>query len=139
MNDPPKNEDRELIDMLIAISVVSRHLARKLEMKGSENDHEPDEQPGNDPGRDDTDRESNDRMRRKPDQNNSVYKALAGGRIRPVRNSRHKSGKPEYVPVCQPYGMPGYVLCKVLPGTCEDDQGTEEQNQNDGKHQPHGT
>ena len=33
MNDPPKNEDRELIDMLIAISVVSRHLARKLEMK----------------------------------------------------------------------------------------------------------
>jgi hypothetical protein len=37
MNDPPtKNEDRELIDMLIAISVVSRHLARKLEMKGSE-------------------------------------------------------------------------------------------------------
>ncbi len=37
MNDPPKEtEDRELIDMLIAISVVSRHLARKLEMKGSE-------------------------------------------------------------------------------------------------------
>ena len=78
MNDPPKNEDRELIDMLIAISVVSRHLARKLEMKGSETDHEPDERPGNDPGRVDTDRESNDRMRRKPAQNDSVYKALAG-------------------------------------------------------------
>ena len=36
MNDPPKNEDRELIDMLIAISVVSRHLARKLENKKPE-------------------------------------------------------------------------------------------------------
>ena len=37
MNDPPtKNEDRELIDMLIAIRVVSRHLARKPEMKGIE-------------------------------------------------------------------------------------------------------
>jgi hypothetical protein len=33
MNDPPKNKDRELIDMLIAISIVSRHLARKFEMK----------------------------------------------------------------------------------------------------------
>ena len=31
MNDPPKNEDRELIDLLITISVISPHLARKLE------------------------------------------------------------------------------------------------------------
>ena len=74
MNGPPKEfEDRNLIDMLIAISVVSRHLARKLEMKGSETNHEPDERPGNDPGRYDTDRESPDRMRRKPDQGSSIH------------------------------------------------------------------
>ena len=32
MNEPPQNdaESQELIDMLIAISVVSRHLARKV-------------------------------------------------------------------------------------------------------------
>ena len=136
MNDPPKNEDRELIDMLIAISVVSRHLARKLEMKGSETDHEPDERPGNDPGRNDADRESADRMRRKPDQSSNIYADFARLKYGYGKRPRHKSGKPEYVPVCRPYGMPGYVLCKVLPGTCEDDQVTEEQN--DGKHQPHG-
>ena len=138
MNDPPKNEDRELIDMLIAISVVSRHLARKLEMKGSETDHEPDERPGNDPGRDDTDREGTNRMRRKPDQSSNIYADLARLKYGCGRKPRHKSGKPEYVPVYQPYGMPGYVLCKVIPGTREDNQGTEEQTQNDGKHQPHG-
>ena len=138
MNDPPKNEDRELIDMLIAISVVSRHLARKLEMKGSETDHEPDERPGNDPGRNDADRESADRMRRKPDQSSNNYADFARLKYCYGRKPRHKSGKPEYVPVCRPYGMPGYVLCKVLPGNHEDDQSAEEQNQNDGKHQPHG-
>ena len=32
MKDPPQNaDDRELHDLLIAISVVSRHLARKVE------------------------------------------------------------------------------------------------------------
>ena len=44
MNDPPKEtEDRELIDMLIAISVVARHLARKLEQNRGEKTHEQDE------------------------------------------------------------------------------------------------
>ena len=31
MNDPPQNDTQELHDLLIAISVVARHLARKLE------------------------------------------------------------------------------------------------------------
>ena len=107
MNDPPKNEDRELIDMLIAISVVSRQLARKLEMKRSETAHESDERPGNHPGRNDTDREDTDRMRRKPDQSNNNYADFARLKYDYRRKPRHKSGKPEYVPVCQPYGIHG--------------------------------
>ena len=55
MNNPAlyTEDSRELTDLLIAISVVSRHLARKLEMKGSEDNHEPNEQPGNHPRRTD--------------------------------------------------------------------------------------
>ena len=46
MKDPPQNaDDRELHDLLIAISVVARHLARKLEQK--EKTNEQDERPVN--------------------------------------------------------------------------------------------
>lgn len=54
MNEPPQNkaEDQELIDMLIAISVVARHLARKLEdqNRNKEKDHEQDERTGDGAG-----------------------------------------------------------------------------------------
>lgn len=46
MADPPQkeSENQELIDMLIAISVVARHLARKLENQNQgEKTHEQDE------------------------------------------------------------------------------------------------
>ena len=46
MNDPPQNaDDRELHDLLIAISVVARHLARRLEAqnRNEEKTHEQDE------------------------------------------------------------------------------------------------
>ncbi len=56
MNDPPQDEEfsQDPVDLLIAISVVARHLARKLEelrrlekhKKAGEKDHEQDEQPG---------------------------------------------------------------------------------------------
>ena len=45
MNDPPQNDTQELHDLLIAISVVARHLARKLEQK--EKTNEQDERPVN--------------------------------------------------------------------------------------------
>ena len=52
MNEPPQSEDsRELHDLLIAISVVARHLARKLEdQTQGEKTHEQDERTGNNPG-----------------------------------------------------------------------------------------
>lgn len=54
MNEPPQNnENQELIDMLIAISVVARHLARKLEDQNRNNEekkHEQDERPGDGAG-----------------------------------------------------------------------------------------
>lgn len=54
MNEPPQHEaeNRELIDMLIAISVVARHLARKLEEnnRNKEKSNEPNERSGDDPG-----------------------------------------------------------------------------------------
>ena len=46
MKDPPQNaDDRELHDLLIAISVVARHLARRLEAqnRNEEKTHEQDE------------------------------------------------------------------------------------------------
>ena len=43
MTDPPQNDTQELHDLLIAISVVARHLARKLEQK--EKTNEQDERP----------------------------------------------------------------------------------------------
>lgn len=48
MNDPPQNDTQELHDLLIAISVVARHLARKLEQK--EKTNEQDERPVNPAG-----------------------------------------------------------------------------------------
>ena len=45
MNDPPQNDTQELHDLLIAIRVVARHLARKLEQK--EKTNEQDERPVN--------------------------------------------------------------------------------------------
>ena len=134
MNDPPKNEDRELIDMLIAISVVSRHLARKLEMKGSETDHEPDERPGNDPGRDDTDRESTDRMRRKPDQSSNIYAALARSNAGLRGQRRPMPWDPDYVPLYRRYCHPGIQICAIPCGIPEGDQDPEEQTQSNGKH-----
>ena len=50
MNEPPQNENQDLIDLLITISVVARHLARKLELQGKEKDHEQDERTGGGPG-----------------------------------------------------------------------------------------
>ncbi len=54
MNEPPQNEaeNQDLIDLLIAISVVARHLARKLEEQNrkKENKNEQDERPGDGPG-----------------------------------------------------------------------------------------
>ena len=47
MNDPPQNDTQELHDLLIAISVVARHLARKLEALNKEQNHEQDERPIN--------------------------------------------------------------------------------------------
>lgn len=61
MNEPPQNAappeqteqtdpmpvSREMIDLLIAISVVARHLARKLEQLNKEQNHEQDERPVN--------------------------------------------------------------------------------------------
>ena len=43
---------QDLIDLLIAISVVARHLARKLEAQTQkeEKEHEQDERTGDDPG-----------------------------------------------------------------------------------------
>ena len=47
MNDPPQEEEtsQDPIDLLIAISVVARHLARKLEehKRAGEKDHEQNE------------------------------------------------------------------------------------------------
>lgn len=47
MHDPPQKEtgSRELSDLLIAISVVARHLARKMEEndRNGEENHEQDE------------------------------------------------------------------------------------------------
>lgn len=43
-------EEQELIDVLIAISVVSRRLARKLENQRKETTHEQDERTGHDAG-----------------------------------------------------------------------------------------
>lgn len=45
-------ERREMADLLIAISVVARHLARKIEEYHNckETDHEQDERSGDDPG-----------------------------------------------------------------------------------------
>ena len=43
-----ESEEQELVDMLIAISMVSRHLARKIQHKQpreEEKDHEQDERP----------------------------------------------------------------------------------------------
>ncbi len=47
MTDPPQDSTagRDLTDLLIAISVVARHLARKLEQK--EKTNEQDERPDN--------------------------------------------------------------------------------------------
>lgn len=52
MNEPPQDENQELTDLLIAISVVARHLARKLEdqNRNKEKDHEQNERPGNTAG-----------------------------------------------------------------------------------------
>ncbi len=54
MTDPPQSQSssQDLIDLLIAISVVARHLARKLEdqNRNKEKEHEQDERTGNDPG-----------------------------------------------------------------------------------------
>ena len=54
MNEPPQDEagNRELTDLLIAISVVARHLARKLEdnNRKEEKDHEQNERPGDSAG-----------------------------------------------------------------------------------------
>ena len=54
MNEPPQNEPeaRELTDLLIAISVVARHLARKLEDqdRNKEKNHEQDERTGDGAG-----------------------------------------------------------------------------------------
>ena len=54
MNDPPQREaaNQDVIDMLIAISVVARHLARKLEdhHRNREKNHEQDERTGDGPG-----------------------------------------------------------------------------------------
>ena len=61
MNEPPQNTapqekvgqtdpvpvSQEMIDLLIAISVVSRHLARKLEALNKEKTNEQDERPVN--------------------------------------------------------------------------------------------
>lgn len=40
MTDPPQNDTQELHDLLIAISVVARHLARKLEQKEKTNEQD---------------------------------------------------------------------------------------------------
>ena len=52
MNEPPQDEPeaRELTDLLIAISVVARHLARKLEEQTERKTHEQDERTGGSPG-----------------------------------------------------------------------------------------
>ena len=54
MNEPPQNEagNQDLIDLLIAISVVARHLARKLEDqdRNKEKNHEQDERTGDGAG-----------------------------------------------------------------------------------------
>lgn len=53
MNEPPQNEaeSQELVDTLIAISVVARHLARKLEnRKKEEKENEQEQRTGGDPG-----------------------------------------------------------------------------------------
>ena len=55
MNDPPQREaaNQDVIDMLIAISVVARHLARKLEDQDrniKEKKHEQDERTGDGAG-----------------------------------------------------------------------------------------
>lgn len=54
MIDPPQTEtgSQDLIDLLIAISVVARHLARQLEIqnRNEEKNHEPNERTGGDPG-----------------------------------------------------------------------------------------
>lgn len=43
-------EEQELIDVLIAISVIARRLARKLEDQRKETNHEQDERTGHDAG-----------------------------------------------------------------------------------------
>ena len=55
MSDPPQTDTdtQDLIDHLIAISVVARHLARRLEQHSKNNEeknHEPNERTGGDPG-----------------------------------------------------------------------------------------
>lgn len=54
MTEPPQNaaENQELTDQLIAISVVARHLARKLEdhHRNREKNHEQDERTGDSAG-----------------------------------------------------------------------------------------
>ena len=54
MNEPPQTQtgNRDLIDILIAISVVARHLAQRLESqnRNEEKQHEQDERTGVDPG-----------------------------------------------------------------------------------------
>ena len=54
MTDPPQDSTagRDLTDLLIAISVVARHLARKLEdeNRNKEKNHEQDERTGDGPG-----------------------------------------------------------------------------------------
>ena len=89
MNDPPQREadNREVIDMLIAISVVARHLARKLEERNQdeEKEHEQDERPDRHPGGDDRNRPGPDHLRREPDQRSEIYAALARGNRKPQR------------------------------------------------------
>jgi len=78
MNDPPQREadNREVIDMLIAISVVARHLARKLEETNrKEKDNESDERTGDPAGRTATDRQGADRLRRESPANGCCHAA----------------------------------------------------------------
>ena len=107
MHESPPHavDNRDLIDLLIAISVVARHLARKLEMKGSEDNCEQHEQPGNDPGRTGRDGPDPDRLRRSHYQSDSFNAALAG---------RRYARRPQYPgPVRHP---------RISRPTCSDDR-----------------
>ena len=78
MNDPPQREaaNQDVIDMLIAISVVARHLARKLEETNrKEKDNESDERTGDPAGRTATDRQIADRLRRESPANGCSHAA----------------------------------------------------------------